>query len=103
MDEESKASAATAGAAKRRTYNYRVVMMKGDTELDMKGRCSAGQKVRMRVATSPRVFRRPCAMAVSSTESSTSVDVPCVTHSSESYWSQLAAGAGVVGDPAGAG
>lgn len=30
---------------KRRTYNYRVVMKSGDTELDMRGRCSAGQKV----------------------------------------------------------
>lgn len=30
---------------KRRTYNYRVVMMKGDVALDMRGRCSAGQKV----------------------------------------------------------
>ncbi|KAM6475112.1 DNA repair protein RAD50 isoform 2-T2 [Liasis olivaceus] len=29
---------------KRRSYNYRVVMMKGDTALDMRGRCSAGQK-----------------------------------------------------------
>ncbi|KAL1922188.1 uncharacterized protein VTP21DRAFT_9727 [Calcarisporiella thermophila] len=28
-----------------RSYNYRVVMIKGDTELDMRGRCSAGQKV----------------------------------------------------------
>lgn len=28
-----------------RTYNYRVVMKKSDTELDMRGRCSAGQKV----------------------------------------------------------
>jgi len=28
-----------------RTYNYRVVMMKQDTEMDMRGRCSAGQKV----------------------------------------------------------
>jgi DNA repair protein RAD50 len=27
------------------SYNYRVVMVKGDTELDMRGRCSAGQKV----------------------------------------------------------
>ncbi|KAL9988028.1 hypothetical protein ACROYT_G002425 [Oculina patagonica] len=34
------------GAIKaRRTYNYRVVMVKGDTVLDMRGRCSAGQKV----------------------------------------------------------
>lgn len=28
-----------------RTYHYRVVMVKGDCELDMRGRCSAGQKV----------------------------------------------------------
>ncbi|KAI9146471.1 hypothetical protein BKA69DRAFT_1120909 [Paraphysoderma sedebokerense] len=28
-----------------RSYNYRVVMIKDDTELDMRGRCSAGQKV----------------------------------------------------------
>jgi DNA repair protein RAD50 len=33
------------GAASRRQYNYRVVMRQGDTELDMRGRCSAGQKV----------------------------------------------------------
>ncbi|XP_070557933.1 DNA repair protein RAD50.L-like [Ptychodera flava] len=34
------------GASKaRRTYHYRVVMVKGDTSLDMRGRCSAGQKV----------------------------------------------------------
>uniref|UniRef100_A0A8C2SG90 Zinc-hook domain-containing protein n=1 Tax=Capra hircus TaxID=9925 RepID=A0A8C2SG90_CAPHI len=31
---------------KRRNYNYRVVMLKGDTALDMRGRCSAGQKIR---------------------------------------------------------
>lgn len=29
----------------RRTYNYRVVIIKGDCALDMRGRCSAGQKV----------------------------------------------------------
>jgi DNA repair protein RAD50 len=29
----------------RRTYHYRVVMRQGDTWLDMRGRCSAGQKV----------------------------------------------------------
>merc|ERR1712227_818117 len=34
-----------AGADKRKTYSYRVVMVKNDTELDMRGRCSAGQKV----------------------------------------------------------
>lgn len=28
-----------------RSYNYRVVMVKKDTDLDMRGRCSAGQKV----------------------------------------------------------
>ncbi|KAF3040572.1 DNA repair protein rad50 [Didymella keratinophila] len=28
-----------------RSYNYRVVMHKQDTEMDMRGRCSAGQKV----------------------------------------------------------
>ncbi|KAK7926333.1 hypothetical protein WMY93_008643 [Mugilogobius chulae] len=39
VDENSSA------ANKRRVYNYRVVMVKGDTALDMRGRCSAGQKV----------------------------------------------------------
>ncbi|XP_077449120.1 DNA repair protein RAD50 [Stigmatopora argus] len=39
MDENSSAG------VKRRIYNYRVVMVKGDTALDMRGRCSAGQKV----------------------------------------------------------
>jgi hypothetical protein len=29
----------------RKSYNYRVVMIKNDVELDMRGRCSAGQKV----------------------------------------------------------
>jgi len=29
----------------RRSYNYRVVMVKNGVELDMRGRCSAGQKV----------------------------------------------------------
>ncbi|GMM38060.1 MRX complex DNA-binding subunit [Saccharomycopsis crataegensis] len=28
-----------------RSYNYRVIMKKGEVELDMRGRCSAGQKV----------------------------------------------------------
>ncbi|GAM22057.1 hypothetical protein SAMD00019534_052320 [Acytostelium subglobosum LB1] len=31
--------------AANKTINYRVVMVKGDVELDMRGRCSAGQKV----------------------------------------------------------
>ena len=29
----------------RSTYNYRVVMVQNGAELDMRGRCSAGQKV----------------------------------------------------------
>lgn len=29
----------------QRSYNYRVVMFSGGVELDMRGRCSAGQKV----------------------------------------------------------
>lgn len=37
---------ASDGDAKgNRTYNYRVVMVKQDTEMEMRGRCSAGQKV----------------------------------------------------------
>jgi DNA repair protein RAD50 len=35
----------TEGGAAQRSYNYRVVMACGGTELDMRGRCSAGQKV----------------------------------------------------------
>ena len=38
-------SASASGARGSRSYNYRVVMRKGDTFLDMRGRCSAGQKV----------------------------------------------------------
>jgi DNA repair protein RAD50 len=37
--------AAPATEAGNRSYNYRVVMLKGDTELDMRGRSSAGQRV----------------------------------------------------------
>ncbi|EJT98707.1 hypothetical protein DACRYDRAFT_101755 [Dacryopinax primogenitus] len=33
------------GGATRRTYNYRVVMTKDQVEMDMRGRCSAGQKM----------------------------------------------------------
>ena len=40
---EEEGAAATAKAT--RSYNYRVVMCKGDTPLDMRGRCSAGQRV----------------------------------------------------------
>lgn len=31
--------------ASKRSYNYRVVMTKGATQMDMRGRCSAGQRV----------------------------------------------------------
>ncbi|NXF71913.1 RAD50 protein, partial [Sclerurus mexicanus] len=41
----SDADENVSAADKRRTYNYRVVMVKGDAALDMRGRCSAGQKV----------------------------------------------------------
>jgi DNA repair protein RAD50 len=36
-----------AGAASKaaKSYNYRVVMSKGNTQMDMRGRCSAGQRV----------------------------------------------------------
>lgn len=34
-----------ADADAQRSYNYRVVMYNGGAELDMRGRCSAGQKV----------------------------------------------------------
>ena len=34
------------GGARMRSYNYRIVLKtQDDTELDMRGRCSAGQKV----------------------------------------------------------
>lgn len=33
------------GSKASRSHNYRVVMTKGNTELDMRGRCSAGQRV----------------------------------------------------------
>jgi len=35
----------TASNTTKRNYNYRVVMVKQDAEMDMRGRCSAGQKV----------------------------------------------------------
>jgi DNA repair protein RAD50 len=33
------------GAKGNKSYNYRVVMIKGDAVMDLRGRCSAGQKV----------------------------------------------------------
>ena len=41
----SGGASATATTTGRRSYNYRVVMVKQDAEMDMRGRCSAGQKV----------------------------------------------------------
>ena len=35
----------SAGADKKKVYNYKVVMVKNEAEMDMRGRCSAGQKV----------------------------------------------------------
>lgn len=37
---------------RRRSYNYRVVMMRGDADVNMRGRCSAGQKVFKRFSVS---------------------------------------------------
>ncbi|KAI8898254.1 hypothetical protein BC833DRAFT_620511 [Globomyces pollinis-pini] len=36
---------AEGGTGARRSYNYRVVMVRGDVEMDLRGRCSAGQRV----------------------------------------------------------
>lgn len=48
-----------------KSYNYRVVMVKQDTEMDMRGRCSAGQKVLasiiIRLALAD-VFGKSCGM-----------------------------------------
>lgn len=45
MSSAGAAATATGKAPVRRNYNYRVVMKRGDATLDMRGRCSAGQKV----------------------------------------------------------
>ena len=47
-EDTAKVSASTTAASvgrATRSYNYRVSMKVGDAELDMRGRCSAGQKV----------------------------------------------------------
>lgn len=41
----SEKDISTNSSNNRRNYNYRVTMVKQDTEMDMRGRCSAGQKV----------------------------------------------------------
>jgi DNA repair protein RAD50 len=38
-------SGADSGSKASKSYNYRVVMSKGGSQLDMRGRCSAGQRV----------------------------------------------------------
>ncbi|XP_034236601.1 DNA repair protein RAD50 [Thrips palmi] len=43
--DESALGAASNASDKKRNYNYRVVQVKNGTEIDMRGRCSAGQKV----------------------------------------------------------
>lgn len=46
IQSEADEEAAKAATIKtRRTYNYRVVMIKNGIAVDMRGRCSAGQKV----------------------------------------------------------
>jgi len=40
-----KISSEGEGGATKRSYNYRVVMTKDNVEMDMRGRCSAGQKM----------------------------------------------------------
>ena len=42
---EIQSSAGGGVTARGRNFNYRLVMFKGDQELDMKGRVSAGQRV----------------------------------------------------------
>jgi len=44
-EEDSPNSEQAEAVSRRKTYNYRVVLVKGDTAMDMRGRCSAGQKV----------------------------------------------------------
>ncbi|CAK9303748.1 unnamed protein product [Gordionus sp. m RMFG-2023] len=45
VKEDSQAQQMMLGGPQRSVYNYRVVMVKDDVELDMRNRCSAGQKV----------------------------------------------------------
>ena len=33
----------------RRTYNYKLIQKKNGVEMDMKGRCSAGQRVNIKI------------------------------------------------------
>lgn len=44
-EEEAGGAGKEPEGGRRKVYHYRVVMSKGASELDMRGRCSAGQKV----------------------------------------------------------
>lgn len=44
-DSPTTLASPTASSRYRKNYNYRVVMVKGGVDLDMRGRCSAGQRV----------------------------------------------------------
>ncbi|KAJ9113857.1 hypothetical protein QFC19_000050 [Naganishia cerealis] len=65
----------------RKSYNYRLVMRKGDQSLDMRGRCSAGQKVlasilvRLALADS---FAQQCGV-LALDEPTTNLDVDNIT------------------------
>lgn len=45
LKSEVEGVAATASGTSKRNYNYRVVMKRGNNEIDMRAKCSAGQKV----------------------------------------------------------
>uniref|UniRef100_A0A1B6C3H1 Zinc-hook domain-containing protein n=2 Tax=Clastoptera arizonana TaxID=38151 RepID=A0A1B6C3H1_9HEMI len=76
----------TSGSAeKRKTYNYRVVQIRNNEEMDMRGRCSAGQKVlacliiRMALA---EVFSSSCGV-LALDEPTTNLDESHITSLSE--------------------
>lgn len=45
MSDAGEALGNSSASSARRSYNYRVMMRQGQAQLDMRGRCSAGQKV----------------------------------------------------------
>jgi DNA repair protein RAD50 len=45
LSEDESSAAKKSDASARKSYKYRVVMVKGKVKVDMRGRCSAGQKV----------------------------------------------------------
>lgn len=61
------------GAA--RSYNYRVIMVAGGAELDMRGRCSAGQKVSQMLPGSPLQDEALCDDEIFSISSDLMADV----------------------------